>query len=167
MLQRIARAAYTILILAGLLLVGGPAYAEVTSTRESAADWLCCDDAACTKATQHQRQDTAIVACVNKAADGKPRWVQGGRYRITATAAAPQPAPGAQLSWTVPLRNTDGTTITGALSYRVEQQAGTSWTPLATVTGTSYTASAPTGCWRVVAIAGGSESQPTTPACKT
>lgn len=40
MLQRIARAAYTILILAGLLLVGGPAYAEVTSTRESAADYL-------------------------------------------------------------------------------------------------------------------------------
>lgn len=157
----------TILILVGLLAVGGPAYAEVTSTRESAADYLCCDDAACTKATQHQRQDTAITSCINRAAvDGKPRWVQGGRYRITATAAAPQPTQGAQLSWQATTRNVDGTTITGVLSYRVEQQTPTGWTPLATVTTTSYTAAASSGCWRVVAVAAGGESDPTSPACK-
>lgn len=151
--------------LLALLLATGAHAQAVTSTRITTYDWRCTDAAGVT-ISEHQRQDTAIVTCANLVLkDGKARLVEGGRYRITSTAAAP-PVTGAQLSWQAPLRNTDGTTITQPLTYRVEQQAGTAWQPLATVTGTSYAASAPTGCWRVVAIAGGAESDPTSPACK-
>lgn len=151
------------------------ALAQVTSTRETAADWLCCDTADCTTSTQHQRQDTAIVACLNRAAsDGRPRWVQGGRYRITAPVApvAPlppdvQPITGTVLTWAAPTLNTDGSPITGALSYIVEQQISTGWAALGSTSATSMQVTAPSGCWRVVAVAGGVQSAPTNPACKS
>jgi hypothetical protein len=91
-----------ILAAAMALVAASSALAQtVTSTRETAYDVACCDDAGCTVSTTHQRLDTAIVACVNKSLeDGKARWVQGGRYRITSSSApspvltcsAPQPA---------------------------------------------------------------------------
>lgn len=164
------------LFLAGLLLLGlvglcvhRTSFAQtVTTTREGAADWLCCDDAACASATQHQRQDTAIAACVNRSfADGKARWLVPARYRIAVTLPAPPVEPPAttKLTWTAPTSNTDGTAISQPLTYRVEAQAGSTWSALATVSGLAYDAPGSTGCWRVVAIAGGAESDPTNPVC--
>lgn len=151
-------------VMAGLLLVGGPAYAQVTSTRVTSYDWRCVDPAGVT-VSEHQRLDSAFTACLNLTLkDGKARTIEGGRYRITATAPAPALA---QLSWTAPTLNTDGSPITGPIAYRVEVQAGTAWSSLATVTATSYTAPTPTGCWRVIAIAGGMASDPTGAACKS
>lgn len=87
MLDRFARSIHEILIAAILLTIGAPAaLAQVTSTREGPADWLCCDTADCSTSTVHQRQDTAFAACVNRSmADGLPRWLVGGRYRIEYT----------------------------------------------------------------------------------
>lgn len=139
----------------------------VTTTREGAADWLCCDDTACSSSTSHQRQDTALAACVNRAFDGKPRWLVPARYRVAVTPPAPAPAPvTSRLTWTAPTANTDGTPITGPLSYRVEAKAGEAWAALATVSALTYDAPGSTGCWRVVAIVGGVESVPTGAACR-
>ncbi len=142
----------------------------VTTTREGTADWLCCDDSACSSSTAHQRQDTAIAACVNRAfADGKARWLVPGRYRVEVKLAAPapvEPSPTSHLYWTAPTKNTDGTPITGPLSYRVEAKAGEAWAALATVSALTYDAPGSTGCWRVVAIAGGVASDPAGPVCR-
>lgn len=65
--------------------------------------------------------------------------------------------------WTAPTTNTDGTPITSALTYRVEQQAGTAWTSVATTSAVQHylTGLAPgTYTFRVLAIAGGRESLP-------
>lgn len=89
--MRLERAAFALLSAFSF----GVASAQATSTRETAYDAACCEDQGCTTATNHQRLDTAIVACLNKSlADGQPRWVQGGRYRIEYTAptcTAPKP----------------------------------------------------------------------------
>lgn len=177
--MRLSYTAITRLVLAAFVLLSIVAFrlalAQVTSTRESVADWQCCDTQDCATATNHQRQDTAIVACLNRSsADGLPRWVQGGRYRITAPAApvAPlppdvQPITGTVLTWTAPTQHTDGSPITGALSYVVEQQSGTSWPALGSTSATSMQVSAPTGCWRVIAVVNNVQSAPTNPACKS
>ncbi|MGE3293836.1 MAG: hypothetical protein AB7O95_20910 [Geminicoccaceae bacterium] len=116
-------------LLVGLLL-SGIAGAQVSSTRETAYDWACCEDAECVTRTVHQRYDTAFVACLNKSiADGATRWVQGGRYRVVATVAPPpvEPPPAeeppavatATLHWTEPTTNVDGTPLTDLVGYRV------------------------------------------------
>jgi hypothetical protein len=142
----------------------------VTPTREGTADWLCCDDALCTSSTSHQRQDTAIAACVNRSfVDGKVRWLVPARYRIAVTLPAPPvvtPPATTRLTWTAPTSNTDGTAISQSLTYRVEAQTDGAWSALATVNSTSYDAPGTSGCWRVVAIAGGVASDPTGAACK-
>ena len=139
----------------------------VTPTREGTADWLCCDDSACSVSTGHQRQDTAFAACVNRSfIDGKTRWLVPARYRIAVTMPTPAPAPTSKLTWTAPAKNTDGTLISQPLTYRVEAQANGAWSALATVNSTSYDAPGTSGCWRVVAIAGGVESVPTGAACR-
>lgn len=61
------------------------ALAQVSSTRTTSYDWQC-QDASGARISDHQREGTAIVACVN-APNGA--YVQGGRYRITKNAAAP------------------------------------------------------------------------------
>lgn len=60
------------------LLFVGVALAQVTSTRVSEADWQCLDESG-NRISDHQRFDTAFVACLN-APNGA--YVQGGRYRI-------------------------------------------------------------------------------------
>lgn len=71
------------------------------------------------------------------------------------------------LSWVAPTVRTDGSAITGALTYRIETSAGVAIvtvpaSPL-TITGLS----AGEHCWRVVAIEGSNASAPSNPACKT
>lgn len=119
------------LVGAVFVLLSLPVAAQVSSTRETAYDWACCEDAACATRTVHQRYDTAFVACLNKSiADGQTRWVQGGRYRVIATVAPPsQPPPveppadppvaTATLHWTAPTTNIDGTPLTDLVGYRV------------------------------------------------
>ena len=146
------------------LLLPAMGWAQVSSTRETTYDYACCDDQGCKALSSHQRLDSAYTACVNKSiADGKPRWVQGGRWRVTAS--LPQPVP-TTLEWVAPARRSDGSTITGVLTYRVESsssQAGP-WTRLATVSALTYTTQGP-GCWRIVAIEGTAESVPSNPVC--
>lgn len=124
------------LALAAVLVVGTAA-AQVTSTRISAYDWQC-TDAAGAKISDHQRFDTAFIACLN-APNGV--YVQGGRYRITKTVTPPVTPPAgnsATLSWVPPTQNTDGSAAVIA-GYTIHY--GTSpdaLTGAVSVTATSY-----------------------------
>jgi len=62
---------------------------SVTSTRVSQFDWQC-QDAQGNRISDHQRFDTAFVACLNSP-DGV--YVQGGRYRINKPVVQPIPEP--------------------------------------------------------------------------
>jgi hypothetical protein len=98
-------------------VVAGVAMAQVNSTRVSDFDWQCAD-AAGVKISDHQRFDTAFVACLN-APNGA--YVQGGRYRIN---RAPAPVAGsATLSWTPPVQNVDGTLLTNLAGHRISYGA--------------------------------------------
>jgi hypothetical protein len=111
---------HRLLVAAALcLLVAGVAIAQVSSTRVSDFDWQCAD-AAGVKISDHQRFDTAFVACLN-APNGA--FVQGGRYRITRAAPTPEPVRSATLVWTQPTTNTDGTTLTNLAGYRISYGA--------------------------------------------
>jgi hypothetical protein len=70
------------------LLIAGLALSQVQSTRVSDADWQCQDESG-KRISDHQRFDTAFVACLN-APNGA--YVQGGRYRINKGQPTP-PAP--------------------------------------------------------------------------
>jgi hypothetical protein len=104
------------------LLVAVVAMAQVSSTRVSLFDFQC-QDSAGVKISDHQRFDSAFVACLN---DPRGAYVQGGRYRIT---RAPEPVRQASLSWTPPTQNDDGTPLTTLAGYRISY--GTSATALA------------------------------------
>lgn len=142
-------------VLAGLI-VASCAHAQVTSTRTTAYDFQC-QDAAGAKISDHTRFDTAFVACLN-APNGV--YVQGGRYRIT-KATVPDSGT-ANLSWTAPTQNTDGTSaqITGyrivygrapdALSEAVQVGNVTSYTVTNLASGVWY--------FGIVALAGTAQS---------
>lgn len=106
----------TVVAAALCVLFAGVALAQVSSTRVSDFDWQCAD-AAGVKISDHQRFDTAFVACLN-APNGA--YVQGGRYRIDRSAAA---AGTATLNWTPPTTNTDGTALTNLAGYRISYGA--------------------------------------------
>lgn len=107
------------------LLFTGVAMAQVSSTRTTPYDWQC-QDSGGARISDHQREGSAIVACLN-APNGA--YVQGGRYRITRSAPAPQPTSGsASLSWTPRTTNVDGTALTNLAGYRISY--GTSATAL-------------------------------------
>lgn len=79
-----------ILLALAALLACTAVSAQISSTRETSYDWACCDDQGCATLTSHQRFDTALLACLNRSvADGKPRWVQGGRYKIGGSLPTP------------------------------------------------------------------------------
>ena len=98
-------------------------------TRDTAYDWQC-QDASGAKISDHQRFDTAIVACLNAPTGA---YVQGGRYRINRTSSPPPPPPPPQtgsvtLSWSPPTQNTDGSALTNLAGFRIVY--GTSATAL-------------------------------------
>lgn len=84
-------------------------------------------------------------------------------------------APQAVLTWTAPTTNTDGTPITGTLTYNVYQGAkgAEGATPVQsglsalTVTITAGLVDGSTTCWQVTAVEGGQESVKSNEACKT
>lgn len=81
----------------------------------------------------------------------------------------------ASLSWTAPTANTDGSAITGSLTYNIYQGASGALgaTPVQTgITTTSATITAglsagATVCFAVTAVEGGVESAQSAQACKT
>lgn len=83
--------------------------------------------------------------------------------------------PAATLTWTAPTTNTDGTPITGTLSFNVYQgpTGAEGATPVQTgLSGTSVTitlglADGTTVCFKVTAVEGGQESAKSNEACKT
>jgi hypothetical protein len=106
-----------------VLLLPAPAFTQVSSTRLTTYDWQCqATDG--TRVSDHQREGAAIVACTNLTLkDGKTRYVQGGRYRLTAPAPAPSPTPSptgtAKVAWEPPTLRTDGSALTNLAGYRV------------------------------------------------
>lgn len=95
---------------------------------------------------------------------------------LAATIAVAQAAgPSATLTWVPPTTNTDGTPITGALTFNVYQgpTGAESTTPVQTgLSGTSATITAgladgTTVCFKVTAVEGGQESAKSNEACKT
>jgi hypothetical protein len=91
-----------------------------------------------------------------------------------ATAAYAQAARTATITFTAPTTRTDGSTITGALSYEVWQglKGGTK-AKASTVNATSTTINITTGlqggreyCWHIVAVEAGVASAPSNEACK-
>jgi hypothetical protein len=136
--------------------------ADVTSARVTAYDWQCVPSNGASP-SNHQRFDLAFIACVNQGGG----IVQGGQYKVAASAGTPAPTTTTtRINWTAPAIHADGTPITAALSYRIEVQSGTTWTPVATVSGLSYDAPGSSGCWRIVAIEGASQSAPTNQVCR-
>lgn len=95
-----------------LLLLPALCFAQVASTRVSPYDFQC-QDSAGAKISDHQRFDSAFVACLN-APNGA--YVQGGRYRITKIVVGPSGT--AKLDWIAPTQDTAGkpVSITG---YRI------------------------------------------------
>jgi hypothetical protein len=158
-------------VLVLLLLLTGPAMsAEVTSTRDTAYDFQT-QTSEGVAISNHTRFDTAFVACLNNPACV---YVQGGRYRINRTAVPAPPvvvppvtppvtATGtAVLSWNPPTQNSDGTPITGSLTYRLEYGIGNFATTLP-LTGLSYTVTGLSpGLWqfRLYALQGVNVSAP-------
>lgn len=77
------------------------------------------------------------------------------------------------LSWTAPTTFTNGSAITGAITYNIYQgasgaevsaQTGVSATSVTITTGLS---AGSTVCWQVTAVVGGVESSRTTEVCET
>jgi hypothetical protein len=79
----------------------------------------------------------------------------------------------AALAWTAPTVNTDGSALTGALTYNIYQGAkGAEVKSVSGVTTTTYTVSSgltdgSTVCWYVTAVEGGQESASSAEVCKT
>ena len=94
---------------------------------------------------------------------------------LLAGVANAQAANQAVLTWTAPTLNTDGTTITAALTYNVYQGAKGSTTKASASTGlpglttTIFSGLLPgtTVCFEVTAVAGGQESAHSGEVCKT
>lgn len=106
------RAMVVIAVIVLLATLAFSANAQVTSTRVTPYDWQC-TDANGAKISDHTRFDTAFVACLN-APNGV--YVQGGRYKITRAVVTSGTA---SLSWSTPTQNTDGTTLTDLVGYRI------------------------------------------------
>lgn len=146
--------------------------ADITSTRVSAYDFQT-QDAAGAKISDHQRFDTALVACLNTPTCV---FVAGGKYRITRGTTPPPPPPPppatgtAALTCTTPTKNTDGTNITQPVTYKIYH--GTSPTalnevvPLATCAYTFTALPSGTHYFAATAIAGGIESSQIGPVSK-
>jgi hypothetical protein len=83
-------------------------------------------------------------------------------FLVMATCAYAATAYTAHIAWTPPTKNTDGSNITGAISYRVTSGASSQVT-----TATSYDWSSATAgqCFTVSAIVAGLESDQSNPAC--
>jgi hypothetical protein len=140
-------------LLFALLLAAGPAVgAEWADTRVSSYDWACMDGE--TVLSSHQREGTAKAACSNRALkDGKTYFVQGGRYRITASAAAPLASltataasilPGTAINLTWDCSNATSATAGGAWGGNLSISGSKAVTPPATGT-YSVTCAGPNG----------------------
>lgn len=68
----------------------------------------------------------------------------------------------AHISWTAPTKFTDGSTITGAISYKVTSGASSQTT---TATSFDWANASPGQCFTVSAIVGNLESDQSNPAC--
>lgn len=97
----------------GLCMLVGVALAQVQATRTTSFDWQC-QDSNGARISDHQREGSAIVACLN-APNGA--FVQGGRYRITRP--TPPVTGSAILKWTPPTQNVDGSSLTNLAGYRI------------------------------------------------
>lgn len=148
---------HLIIFLAALLPL--IAVADVTSTRVTSYDWRCTPTDTAKAPSDHQRFDTAFLACLNQGGG----IVQGGQYKVATSSAAPSTT---TINWQAPTQYTDGSPITSALTYRVETQSGAQWVALAMVATLTYTAPGTTGCWRVIAIEGATQSDPTNAVCR-
>lgn len=76
----------------------------------------------------------------------------------------------ARITGTAPTQHVDGTPIVGAITYQIEKQTGSTWTPIATSSTLAYTqAGLVVGehCYRARAVVGGVPSDPSNVACKT
>ncbi len=102
--------------LALLLLLPVCALADVTSTRITTFDFQC-QDAQGNRISDHARFDTAFVACLN-APTGS--LVKGGTYRIGKGVVAPPVLGSIPVTWTVPLKNKDGSNIGTITSFEME-----------------------------------------------
>lgn len=78
-----------------LLVLATPAFAAVPApVRDTLYDWRCVDEDWNT-ISQHQRQDTAIVACQNAAlaSPGRTFYIEAGRYRVRVDGPTPTDPP--------------------------------------------------------------------------
>jgi hypothetical protein len=138
--------------------------ADVTSTRVSSGDWQT-QDANGVKIQDYARQDTAIVGCINTPTCV---YIVGGKYKIARAVTNPPPANPppptgtAALSWTAPAKNTDGSTISAAITYNVYHGlSAAALTDKVPVNGLAYTyanLASGTHYFAVTAVVGGSES---------
>lgn len=114
---------WTFALLGLIFLLAPNAHAQTlpAPTRTTPYDWQCQDEVG-NRISDHQRYDTAYVACWN-AANG--HRVTGGTYRLNKPTTAPPPPPPppatniALLSWTPPTTNTDGSALTNLAGYRI------------------------------------------------
>lgn len=116
------------------------------------------------------RPVSAAVQCDN-ATFGDPSPGTGKRCEWRPVSGPPAPEVELRVTWSHATANDDGSPLTDRTGYRVERaaQEGGPWTSWATTaaSATSATGKAPPGrsCVRVVTLAAGRESSPTTPAC--
>ncbi len=142
----------------------------VSTPRLTTYDFQC-QNADGTRISDHQRPDSAFTACMNLSlADGKPRRVQGGVWRVLATLPAPVPPPPpvvvpatgtATAAWQAVTLNTANQPVT-VTGYRVEYGRG-DWSRSVNTTATTVNITAlESGTWqfRVVALAGSLASTP-------
>ena len=147
---------------------------SVTSTRIGAFDYQAQRSDGTT--SNHQRPEIAALACANWLFQNPTGTcaVQGGKWAITVTMPAvvqpPAPTGSAALAWTAPTQRTDGTAITGALTYTVYHgPSATSLPDKVPVSGLSHVyagLASGTHCFAVTATEAGAESPMSGVGCK-
>ena len=134
-------------LLALIPVVAAAASPSVTiSNRTGNTPWSC-QTLAGVVVSSHAQQYKAEEACVNAAfATGAPHKAVGRcELEVSAIVTTPAPPPPpvlgtAQLTWTAPTSNTDGTPVVGVLTYRVYHGlSAAAMTDMVPVTGLTYT----------------------------
>ena len=180
MLLRSIGKALAVLCICALVFMALRAHSAEYTRDGGTADFQCCNDKACTSIiSQHADSVRAFNACAALTdADGKQRWTRSNAFRVSKAGASvppviPVPVTGsATLTWTVPTRNTNGSTLLNIAGYRIVYgQSPSTFTgslEVANVT-TATVPNLTAGTWYFSVMAkdgDGVMSLPTTPASK-
>jgi hypothetical protein len=106
------------IVILGTLAAWGVSRAADYTRDGGTADWMCCEDKACTVIiSQHADPVRAEKACEKLTdADGKIRYTRSNAFRITPVVVTNGTA---SVFWSAPAQNTDGSPLTDLAGFRI------------------------------------------------